>query len=222
MINELEDILQSNFEIPNLGTAHFILGIQLVITKQGISLNQNAYVNKVLERIGMLDCHPVGTPFDLDKQLRKEQQEETVDDPITYQSIIGSLMYACIGTRPDLAHAVTLLSQFSSCLNKTHLAAAKRVLRYLEGTSDWKLNLPSKNDFILYGFTDSSYRKFMDDRKSYSGYILRLGEATISLCSRKQKTVALSTTEAEYMAMSNAACHIIWMHNAFLSHTLAL
>lgn len=164
----------------------------------------------------MLDCHPVGTPLDAGTQLRTGTMEEMLDDPTIYQSIIGSLMYACIGTRPDLAHSVTLLSQFSSCPNKTHLAAAKRVLRYLKGTIDWALNFPKINDSILHGFTDSSYGNSIEDRKSYSGYVFRLGEATVSWCSKKQKVVALSTTEAEYMAMSDAARHMIWMHNALL------
>lgn len=125
-------------------------------------------------------------------------------------------MYACIGTRPDLAHSVTLLSQFSSCPNQTHLTAAKRVLRYLKGSSKWKLTFPKNNDSILHGFTDSSFGNFLDDRKSCSGYVFRLGEATISWNARKQKTVALSTTEAEYMALSDATRHIIWLNIALM------
>ena len=129
-------------------------------------------------------------------------------------------MYACIGTRPDLAHSVTLLSQFSSCPNQTHLAATKRVLRSLKGTSEWKLTFPKNNDSILHGFTDSSYGNFLDDRKSCSGYIFRLGEATISWNARKQRTVALSTTEAEYMALSDAARQLIWLKNALIELNL--
>ncbi|KAI0993459.1 hypothetical protein K3495_g14725 [Podosphaera aphanis] len=155
-----------------------------------------------------------GTPLDPGTQLRKGNPEELIDDPTIYQSIIGSLMYACVATRPDLAHAVTLLSQFSSCPSNSHLVAAKRVLRYLKGTADWNLYYPRKNEFTLRGFTDSSYGNFIDDRKSCSGYIFRLGEATISWSSKKQKTVALSTTEAEYIAMSDAACYMIWVKNA--------
>jgi hypothetical protein len=68
------------------------------------------YINKILERLGILDCNPVGTPLDASIQLRKGQLEDEMDDPTFCQSIIGSLMYTCIGTRPDLAYAVTLLS----------------------------------------------------------------------------------------------------------------
>ncbi|KAI1003570.1 Retrovirus-related Pol polyprotein from transposon TNT 1-94 [Podosphaera aphanis] len=213
-LNELEETLHSTFECTNLGVAHYILGIQVDITNQGISLNQKAYINKILERFGMLDCHPVGTPLEPGIQLRKGQPEEMLDDPTIYQSIIGSLMYACMGTRPDLAHTVTLLSQFSSCPNQIHLAAAKRVLRYLKGTSEWLLNFPHANDSILHGYSDSSHGNFIDDRKSCSGYLFRLGEASISWSYKKQKTTALSTTEAEYMAISDAARHMICMQSA--------
>ncbi|KAI0992526.1 hypothetical protein K3495_g15659, partial [Podosphaera aphanis] len=95
-LDSLEDTLHSKFECTDLGTAHFILGIQVDVTKQGISLNQQTYITKVLERFGMLNCHPVGTPLDSGIQLRKGQPEDQIDDPTLYQSIIGSLMYACI------------------------------------------------------------------------------------------------------------------------------
>ena len=213
-INWLQDILHSNFECTNLGKAHYILGIQIDIINGDISLNQHAYIIKILERFGMLDCKPIGTPLDNGIHLQKGKLEDKLEDSVNYQSIIGSLMNACVGTRPDLAHTVTLLSQYASCPNKSHLAACKHVLRYLKGTANWSLNFPCKNDSILHGFTDSSYGNFMDDRKSCSGYVFRLGEASISWSSKKQKTVALSTTEAEYMAMSDASRQMIWLSSA--------
>ncbi|KAI1001523.1 hypothetical protein K3495_g6676 [Podosphaera aphanis] len=135
-LNDLKEKLHSAFECTHLGTAHFILGIQIDITEHGILLSQQTYILKILQRIGMVDSNPVCTPLDPRTQLRKGTLEEQIEDPTINQFIIGSLMYACIGTRPDLAHSVTLLSQFSSCLNQSHLSAAKRVLRYLKGTSD--------------------------------------------------------------------------------------
>jgi hypothetical protein len=158
----------------------------------------------------MSDCHPVGISLDPGIQLRKEQPEDIIDSPTTYQSIIGSLMYACIGTRPDLTFTIMLLSQFFSCPNTSHLAVAKRVLRYLKGTKDYNLFYPQNNDAILHRFSDASYGNFLDDRKSCSGYMFRLGDATISWCAQKQKSVAVSTTKAEYMALSLSARHMIW------------
>lgn len=135
---ELEKTLHSEFECTDLSIAHYILGIQVDINGQGISLNQSSYIDKILERFGMTGCKLVGTPQDPGIQLQKGSPESELSDKTLYQSIIRSLMYACIGTRPDLAHSVTLLSQFSSCPNQTHLAAAKRVLRYLKGSLEWK------------------------------------------------------------------------------------
>ena len=139
---------------------------------------------KIIERFGMQNCNSVGTPLDLGSQLVKEP-DKFINDEILYQSIVGSLMDACVGTRPDLAHAVAVLSQFSSCPSESHLAAAKRTLRYLKGTMDWTLTYPRKNDSILHGFTDSSYGNFTDDRRSCSGYIFCLGEASVSWSSKK-------------------------------------
>jgi hypothetical protein len=166
IISEVENILHSDFECADLDTAHYILGIGIEYSPQGILLNQTLYINKILERFSILDYNLVGIPLDASVQLQKRQLEDKIDDPIFYQSIIGSLMYACISTRPDLAHAVTLLSQFSSCLPDTYLAIAKRVLRYLKGIQDWELHYPRKNDGILHRFSDSSYGNFLD-RKNH-------------------------------------------------------
>jgi hypothetical protein len=89
-------------------------------------------------------------------------------------------MYTYIGTRPDLAFKITLLSQFSSCPNTSHLATTKLVLQYPKATKDYTMFYPRNNDAILHGFSDTSYGNFLDDRKSYSGYVFRLGDATIS------------------------------------------
>jgi hypothetical protein len=121
-------------------------------------------------------------------------------------------MYAVIGTRADLAFTVTLLSQFSSNPSKEYLAAAKHTLRYLKLTKDWMLKyLKPTTDITCY--TDSSYASDQDDRKSFSGYVLYCGKSAISWYSKKQNSVALSTTEAEYMAMSPAAKQLIWIKN---------
>ncbi|KAI0994888.1 hypothetical protein K3495_g13292 [Podosphaera aphanis] len=124
-LDNIQNTLHSKFECTDLGIVHYILGIQINITGQYLSLGQHSYILKILERFGMADCHPVGTPLDPGTQPRKGTPEEQIYDPTIYQSIIGSLIYACVATRPDLAHAVTLLSQFSSCPNNSHLAAAK-------------------------------------------------------------------------------------------------
>ena len=127
-----------------------------------------------------------------------------------YQQIIGSVMYLVSGTRPDLAYTITHLSQFGSDPTKTHLSAAKRVLRYLKGTRDLKLTYELHTPLILNGYCDASYGNCLETRRSFSGYIFKLGNSTVSWRSRKQRSVALSTCEAEYMALSFASKHYIW------------
>lgn len=214
VIDGTRQFLHSEFECTDLGKAHFILGIEIEITAQGISLSQHSYITKVLKRFGMLDSHPVGTPLEPNSQLQRVDPKDKIDDIKIYQSLVGSLMYAHIGTRPDLAFSITHLSQFSSCPGSTHLAAAKRILRYLKGTINRNLFFPCKHDSIIHGYADASWGNNLDDRKSYSGYVFKLGEASISWCSQKQKSVALSTVEAEYMAICLSSRHLIWLCRA--------
>lgn len=131
--------LSTEFHLTDLGTANWLLGLHIEYNPTGITLSQRAYIEKILKKFNMDSSRPVSTPLTKGLQLRKGSVEQQIDDPSYYQSIIGSLMYAVTGTRPDLAHTISLLSQFNSCPNEIHLQAAKHVLRYLNGTKDWTL-----------------------------------------------------------------------------------
>src|SRR5271157_191987 len=120
-------------------------------------------------------------------------------------------MYAALGTRPDLMHPVMTLSQYSSCPTESHLIAAKRVLRYVAHTITWKLFYPRKSPSSLIGYSDSSYASCPDDRRSITGNIFQLNGCTITWASQKQRSVAVSSTEAEYMALSLTARQAIWL-----------
>jgi hypothetical protein len=138
---------------------------------------------------------------------------EQTDEKTTtaYQQIIGSLMYLVTGTRPDLAYTITHLSQFNTNPSDTHFTAAKRVLRYLQGTKEFALFYPWNSPLKLTGYTDASYGNDIDSRRSFSGYIFQLGDSTISWRSRKQRSVATSTCEAEYMALAMTTKHHLWL-----------
>jgi hypothetical protein len=111
-------------------------------------------------------------------------------------------MYCATGTRPDLAYVVTFISCFSSNPSKEHLQAVKRVLRYLKGTRNLQPRYPKHQPLSLIGFTDADYANCLTTRRRISGYIFRFGDSTIAWRSCKQKSVATSTTEAEYMVLS--------------------
>ncbi|KAI1001633.1 Retrovirus-related Pol polyprotein from transposon [Podosphaera aphanis] len=206
----LKTSIRKDFECKDLGIANYILGLEIKLDQKGIRLSQQGYSKRILERFGFNDAHKISTPLDPNITLYKGIEEERLKNVKEYQAIVGSLMYLVIGSRPDLAYTVTLLSQFSSCPNETHLRAAKRTLRYLAGTTNWDLLYPFESSKTLQVFADASYADDPHTRRSTSGYVLRLGEATISWNSKQQRSVALSTTEAEYMAMPLAARQIAW------------
>ncbi|KAI0993507.1 Retrovirus-related Pol polyprotein from transposon, partial [Podosphaera aphanis] len=206
----LKTSIGNDFDCKDLGDAKYILGLEIIINSSGIRLSQQGYSKKILERFGFTNAHKVGTPLDPNVTLFKSTEEERLENVKEYQAIVGSLMYLVIGSRPDLAYTVTLLSQFSSCPNKSHLQAAKRTLRYLAATADWDLSYPSGTNKYLEVYADASYADDPHTRRSTSGYVLRLGDAAISWSRKQQRSVALSTTEAEYMAMSLAARQITW------------
>ena len=131
-------------------------------------------------------------------------------------------MYAVTGTRPDLAHTISLLSQFNSCPNEAHLTAAKHVLHYLNRTRNWTLFYPANGQLYLEGFADADYATCLDTRRSFSGYILRLGRATISWRSWKQDIVTTSTNESEYIALSLACLQILWIQKAFANFQMPI
>ncbi|KAK8950986.1 hypothetical protein KSP39_PZI004235 [Platanthera zijinensis] len=154
-------------------------------------------------------CNPVVTPMSTTTKLSSKIEEEGIDRE-KYRSLIGSLMYLT-NTRPDIENAVNIAARFVSNPSKEHFDAAKRILRYLQGTKDFCILYKSHQSNILTGFTDSDWAGDNDERKSTRGFLFLIRTGPISWSSRKQRTVALSTTEAEYVALNNAVCEAIWL-----------
>jgi len=142
--------------------------------------------------------------------LEKYNEQASTADIKLYQRIIGSLLYVQIGTRPDISFAVSRLAQYASNPSPHHIRLAKYVLSYLKGTSDLKLVYTGGSGNGLYGYSDSSWGDVPDDRHSTAGYVFLLANAAISWCSRKQKTAAQRTTEAEYMSLAKAGNQSTW------------
>ena len=157
----------------------------------------------------MAASKPVSTPMSSNEKLQQEDAAEKADAK-TYLSLVGSLIYLT-NTRPDIVHSVSLISRFMNQPSKLHYAAAKRILRYLQGTKKLGILYKKENDNNLVGFTGSDWAGSLDDRKITSGYIFCLGSNVIAWSSKKQKTVALSLAEAEYIVAIDAACEAIWL-----------
>ncbi|XP_072084661.1 secreted RxLR effector protein 161-like [Arachis hypogaea] len=129
---------------------------------------------------------------------------------VSYASAVGSLMYAMICTRPDIAQAVAVVSQFMADPGKKHWNVIKRILRYIKGTSNVALCFGG-SEFIVNGYVDSDFAGDLDKQKSTTGYVFTLAEGPVSWLSKLQTVVALSTTKAEYMAATQACKEAIWI-----------
>ncbi|KAL2254166.1 UNVERIFIED_CONTAM: Retrovirus-related Pol polyprotein from transposon TNT 1-94 [Sesamum indicum] len=219
-INRLKDQLSRKFDMKDLGEARQILGMKITRDK-GIGklwLSQSDYIEKVLCRFKMENAKLVGTPlgnqFKLSNSDSPQTDSERAKMRVTpYASAIGSLMYAMICTRPDIAHAVGVVSRFMSNPGVMHWEAVKWILRYLRGTKDRALVF-GKGKLTLFGFVDADFAgSDYDKRRSTTGYVFTYGGTAVSWVSKLQKVVTLSTTEAEYVAVTEAAKELIWLQH---------
>lgn len=218
---ELKAILMKEFDMTDMGESEWILGMRITRdrARREIYLDQELYVKKVLEKFGMMNAKSVSTPEDqskvLDMRLVKVTGPEDQKFIKKYQAVVGSLLYAAITTRIDLGHAVQQLSKYLSNPQQEHWVAAQRVLRYLNGATNWKLcykGTPGVN-LVIESFTDANYAMDREDRKSVTGIVVKLNGDVVSWSSKKQKSPATSTTEAEYIAMSGGTKEVLWMRH---------
>lgn len=210
-IDEVRDFLNTRFEIKDLGDVRYCLGLEFERGVNGIKICQKGYVDEILERFGMNECRPVNTPMEPGTKLQKEEGKSGEPaESVPYRQLVGALMYLAVGTRPDISHAVSALSQFNDCHEEQHYKAAKRVLRYLAKTRELGLQYVKSSEPAAM-FVDADWGNCIVDRKSYTGYAFVMNGAAVSWESRKQPTVALSSTEAEYMALSDATKEALYM-----------
>jgi hypothetical protein len=211
-IEEFKQRLREFFPIKDLGELHHILGIQ-VTRDRGvctIMLNQTGYICNVLARFGMSECKPASTPLAVGARLTHSQLPTTPEgcaayaqssNSIVYLEGIGSVLYIT-QTCPDIQHPVSILAQFGANPGKAHIEAFKQLLCYLKGTAEFVLMLGSKDTGTdLIGWTDSDWAQDPDSRQSVGGYVFNVAGSSVSWVSKRQPTVALSTTEAEYTAV---------------------
>ena len=196
------------------------LGIRITHdrSRRCLEIDQSGYIKDVLDRFGMADANPHNTslPAGTETHLIRYDGEALHSDIKNYQSLIGSLLYVQIGTCPDISFAVSRLAQYAANPSPQHLRLAKYVLSYLLGSVDTRLCYDGANGDGLHGYSDSSLGDQTDDRHLTSGYMFLLANGAISWSSRKQKTVAQSITEAEYMAMTDVANQAAW-YRSFLT-----
>eukprot|EP00268_Persea_americana_P068892 TRINITY_DN9688_c0_g1_i1.p1 TRINITY_DN9688_c0_g1~~TRINITY_DN9688_c0_g1_i1.p1 ORF type:complete len:612 (-),score=107.26 TRINITY_DN9688_c0_g1_i1:387-2222(-) len=198
MFDVFKQSMMTEFDMTDLGLMRYFLGIEVVQGAAGNFLYQKKYMLEILDKFEMKGCNSVGTPSSQDLMLTQKCSGKKVDATL-YKQIVGSLMYLT-ATRPDIMHAVSLVSRYMESPTEVHLHAAKRILRYLSGTIDYGLFYKRGVKSGLFGFSDSDYAGDPNDPKSTSGYVFLMGSAAVSWSSKKQPIVTLSTTEAEFVA----------------------
>lgn len=217
-IQELKKELSVKFDMKDLGAAKRILGMEIVRSRATgeLWLSQEGYLNKILKTYGLLEAKPVTTPLGSHFKLSAGTEEQIDRDrvfmnSVPYSNAVGSIMYAMIGTRPDLAYPVGVISRYMSNPIRDHWSAVKWVLRYIKGTLTTKLHFKKSSDFRVTGYCDADFAADADRRRSITGLVFTLGGNTISWKSVLQRVVALSTTESEYMSLTEAVKEVVWL-----------
>ena len=159
----------------------------------------------------MQNCKSVNTPVDANSKLEMATSNDPCIDQQQYQSVIGSLMYLSVSTRPDISFAVGNLARHSSHPTSTHWKPLKRVLRYLKGTVNYGIKYTKSDQKECMGYSDADWAGDVNDKKSTSGYLFMMNRGAVTWKSKKQSCVALSTAEAEYVALSSAAQECVWL-----------
>ena len=212
---EIKTALSNKYKMKDLGKLHNFLGVNIVQNGDKIFINQSAYTEMLLKKFGFEKSKPVSTPAEVNCTLEKASDDSELFSSETYQSAVGSLLYLSAKTRPDITFAVCNVAKFCTKPTKIHWPAVKRIFRYLRGTSDVGIVYTKQNSCSCVGYSDADWAGDKNDRKSTSGYCFSFGSGLISWRTNKQSCVALSTAEAEYVALSSAAQEAIWLMSLF-------
>lgn len=212
----LKSELSTKFKMTDLGTAEYCVGFRVTRQNGKVCLDQEKHIRELLAKFDMNDCKPVSTPADPNQKLTKDMAPKTADQmdemtAVPYQEAVGGLLYIAQGTRPDIAYAVNCVSKFNNNPGKAHWTAVKRIMRYLKGTITAKLEYSKDDSREVTGYCDADWANDCDDRRSTTGYCFVRQNGAISWSSKRQKTIALSTTEAEYMSLSSITQEAVWL-----------
>jgi hypothetical protein len=223
LLYEVKQFLSKIFDMKDMGEASYVIGIKIHRDRfRGIlGLSQETYINKILERFRMKDCSPSIAPivkgdrFNLNQCPKNDFEREQMKN-IPYASAVGSLMYAQVYTRPDIAFVVGMLGRYQSNPGIDHWRVAKKVMRYLQGTKNYMLMYRWTNNLEVIGYSDFDFVGCVDSRKSTSGYIFMMVGGAVSWRSSKQTLISTSTMEAEFVSYFEATLHGVWL-KSFIS-----
>ena len=208
---QIKTKLAEEFEMKDLGHAKRFMGLEIDPIDGELTINQSLFIEKILEKFWLSDCNPVSTPMDAGLKLQRSDGTDRTENP--YRALLGSLMYVMLGSRLDICFALSLLSRFQDSATNEHWNHLKRTLRYLKGTKNLKLTYRRNEVPVIRTFADSDWANDAIDRKSASGFLVQVYGNTVIWSSKKQSIIALSSTEAEYVAACSACCETVWLIN---------
>ncbi|GJR56066.1 retrovirus-related pol polyprotein from transposon TNT 1-94 [Tanacetum coccineum] len=211
-------IMCSKFKMSMMGKISFFLGLQIFQNPRGIFINQSKYALESLKKYGFDSCDPVDTPM-VEKSKLDEDKDGKAVDPSHYRGMIGTLLYLT-ASRPDLQFAICMCARYQALPTEKHLNAVKRIFRYLKGTVNRGLWYPKDSSIALIAFADADHAGCQDIRRSTSGSMQFLGDRLVSWSSKRQKNTAISSKEAEYIAMSGCCAQILWMRSQLIDYGL--
>lgn len=212
VINKVLFELQKNFEI-TISKVKYFVGLEITQNKNdgSIFISQENYIKNVVNRFGLEDANPVSTPGDPHVNLSVDNGPVLKEGEVPYRQCVGSLMFAAIVSRVDIAHSVGVVSRYLNNPTNARWNAVKRILKYLLGTANHGITYKRQVHLDLIGFSDSDYASDCKTRHSTTGYVFKICGGPITWTSKKQTSVCLSTTEAEYVAASQATKEVIWL-----------
>lgn len=206
-LNQLKTEFQVTFEV-----IEYFLNMKIErLEDNSIFISQKRYTTDILQRFKMDCSNPVSTPI----EKYQDEEQRLLPKYVPYREAVGCLMYLAVATRPDIAFAVNYVSQFLEKSEVQHWAAVKRIFRYLNGTIDFGIKYISNAGKILESFSDADFASDQKTRRSVSGIVCKYSGAAITWSSQRQRSISLSTTEAEYIAASEAAKDVVWLNRFF-------
>ncbi|XP_031357909.1 uncharacterized protein LOC116181661 isoform X3 [Photinus pyralis] len=214
-VNELEFVkssLSRIFKMTEFKNENLVfLGLEIRKINDSVFISQNELIKKVLQKFKMEDCKPAEIPMQPKLQLKGGKNE--CNPKIAYKELIGCLMYIMLGSRPDLSFCVSYFSQFQNCFTYEHWTYLKQVLRYLKLTENLGLKFTKNNNSViqLNAYVDSDFANNIQDRKSISGYVIKINNNAVCWQTKKQNVVALSSAESEYIALSYCVCESLFV-----------
>ena len=192
-----------------VGELNYFLGLQVKQWEDGIFISQEKYAKNLVKRFGLDSKMHTSTPMSSSAKLSRDAARVEVD-PTLQRSMIGSLLYLTV-SRPDIAFSVGVCARFQAAPKESHLTTVKRIIRYINGTSDYGIQYSRDSNECQARYSDANRAGCIEDRKSTSGGCFYLGNNLVSWMSKKQNSVSLSTAKAEYIAMASCSAQLLWM-----------